>query len=331
MRVFLTGGTGLVGSHVARRLRERGHDVVALVRPGREAPELGRLGVVRVEGDVCDAVERLSPLMAGCDAVVHAAAELFARDAGRFGRVNVEGTERVLRAAGAAGVRRVLHVSSIAVYGQQEGRVPLGEEAWREGRISRGAHYARSKRAAEEAAWRLHDAGLVRLTVVRPGVVYGEGDRWFMPRLAAVLRLPVVPLPDGGRRRLPLVYAGNLADGIVSAVERDEAAGRAYNLSADHPVRARELVELFGRALGRSPRCVSIPPSFLRLAAVAGDAAARLLPGRVGPGLRRAVGRLLTDDPYDTTRARRELGWHGRVGLEEAVARTAGWYRSRHG
>jgi len=330
MRVFLTGGTGLVGSYVASRLRERGHEVVALVRRGSDARLLEPSGAARVEGDVCGPVERLAAAMRGCDAVVHAAALVFTRGGpAAFRRVNVEGTERVLRAAGAAGVSRVLHVSSIAVYGRQGGGAVLGEDAWREGRIAPGAHYAWSKREAEEVAWRLHDAGAVQLTVVRPGVVYGVGDRWFTPRLARALSLlPVVPLPAGGQHTVPLVYAGNLADGIVAALERDSAIGRAYNLSADAPVRVREVVEVFARELGRRPRIVSVPSSLLLFAAAAGDALARLLPGQDEPGLRRAVGRLLGDDPFDTTRARRELGWSARVAPADALAHTARWYRA---
>ncbi len=329
MRVFLTGGTGLVGSYVASRLREQGHEVVALVRRESDARLLEPSGAARVEGDVCGPVERLAAAMAGCDAVVHAAALVFTRGgSAAFGRVNVEGTERVLRAAGAAGVERVLHVSSIAVYGRQGDRAVLGEDVWREGRIAPGAHYARSKREAEEVAWRLHEAGVVRLTVVRPGVVYGVGDRWFTPRLARVVSLPAVPLPAGGRHTVPLIYAGNLADGIVAALERDSAIGRAYNLSADEPIRVREVVEVFAREMRRRPRIVSVPSSLLLVAAAAGDAFARLLPGQDGPGLRRAVGRLLGDDPYDTTRARRELGWSGRVAPADALARTARWYRA---
>lgn len=329
MRVFLTGGTGLVGSHVASRLRELGHEVVALVRRGSDSRLLEPSGAALVEGDVCDPPERLAAAMAGCDAVVHAAALVFARGGpAAFRRVNVEGTERVLRAAGAAGAARVLHVSSIAVYGRQDGRAALGEEDWREGRLAPGAHYARSKREAEEVAWRLHEAGVVRLTVVRPGVVYGAGDRWFTPRLARVLAVPVLPLPAGGRHTVPLVYAGNLADGIVAALEHDGAAGRAYNLSADEPIRVREVVEVFARAMGRRLRIVPVPSSLFLFAAMAGDAVARLLPGPGGPDLRRAVGRLLGDDPYDTTRARRELGWSCRVAPAEALARTARWYRA---
>src|SRR5690606_9031764 len=130
MRVFLTGGTGLVGSYVASRLREQGHEVVALVRRESDARLLEPSGAARVEGDVCGPVERLAAAMAGCDAVVHAAALVFTRGgSAAFGRVNVEGTERVL------------HVSSIAVYGRQGDRAVLGEDVWREGRIAPGAHY----------------------------------------------------------------------------------------------------------------------------------------------------------------------------------------------
>ncbi|HLU25761.1 MAG TPA: NAD-dependent epimerase/dehydratase family protein [Longimicrobiales bacterium] len=328
MRVFLTGGTGFLGSHVAERLLAHGHEVRALARRGADTSFLRQLGVELVTGDLRDPPGRLAELMAGCDALVHAAALLFRRGMGEsaYRTVNVEGTERVLRAAAASGASRVVHVSSVAVYGAV-GRVPITEDLWQTGTIPARAYYPRSKREAEAVAWRLHEAGVVRLTTVRPGMVYGERDRWFTPGIARITSLPVVPLPRGGHSTLPMVYAGNVADGIVAALERSESIGRAYNLTAERPLTVREIIETFGRVLGRVPRVVSVPTALALSVAAVGDVILRVLPGFGQPALGRLVRRLSRDDPYDTTRARRELGWQPRVAPEEALARTAAWYR----
>ncbi|MBI4544695.1 MAG: NAD-dependent epimerase/dehydratase family protein [Gemmatimonadetes bacterium] len=326
MRVFLTGGTGLVGSHTAERLLERGHQVVGLVRPGSERSHLESLGAALVEGDITDAPARLAGGMEGCDAVVHAAALVFRRASWQhYEAVNVQGTENVLRAAGLARASRVVHVSSVAVYRGLIGRARIREEDWRSGEVPARDVYARSKRRAEEVAWQLHQQGVVRLSTVRPSVIYGERDRLFTPILARLVSLPLLPAPAGGHAALPVVYAGNVADGVVAALERDAAVGRAYNLSEDARLTLRELVTGFGVALGRTPRLLPVPGAALLVLAWAVDALLSLIPG-AAPNLRRGARLLLHGNPYVAERARRELGWGARVRPAEALARTAAWY-----
>ncbi len=330
MRVFLTGGTGLLGSHTAEALAAAGHQVVALARPTADAAALAGVAQV-VRGDVLDPPARLESLMRGCDAVVHAAALLYRRGARRaeYERLNVVATESLLRAAGAAGVGRAVHVSSIAVYAPAAEASAYSEESWLDGALPARMSYAITKRAGEAAAWRVHAEGRVRLTTVRPGVLYGERDRWLTPPLARVVRLPVVPLPGGGRTTVPVVYAGNVARGIVAALGRDATVGRAYNLSDDGGLTSRELLMVFGETVGRAPRIVTIPGTLLVAAAAVGDVVARIF----GANLRRAARRLLDDNRFSSERARRELGWtqEGPAALvppTQAVVRTAEWWRS---
>jgi 2-alkyl-3-oxoalkanoate reductase len=330
MRIFLTGGTGLVGSHVAERLRERGAEVVALVRPTSDRRFLSGLGAELVDGDVTAEVPFLAERMRGCQAVIHAAALLYRRAPwSEYHAVNVGGTARVLEAAEAAGVGRALHVSSVAVYGG--GTAPIREDDWRARPVPAGDFYARSKRAAEELAWRHHDEGRLRITTVRPVVLYGERDRLFTPRLARLLRWAAVPVPGRGRNTIPVVYAGNAADGIVAALESEAAVGRAYNLSQDRPLTLRGLLEGFGRALGARVRLVPIPAGPLLALAGAAEALLGVLPGVPRVRLRRALRLVTRDNPYDPARARRELGWHGRADADEAFARTAAWLRGLNG
>ncbi|MGH7482866.1 MAG: NAD-dependent epimerase/dehydratase family protein, partial [Longimicrobiales bacterium] len=217
MRWFITGGTGLIGSHLAALLAGRGESVRVLVRETSATAFLRGLGAELVVGDIEAPAPVLARAIDGCDVVVHAAAILYPRRAGweRYRRVNVDAVDNVLGAAALAGVRRVVHVSSIAVYGRADRGDELDEDAWLRGEIPERAYYPRSKREAEVGAWAYHEAGTVRLTTVRPGVVYGERDRLFTRQLVRAARLPILPLPGGGRAKPPFVYAGNVAHGIV--------------------------------------------------------------------------------------------------------------------
>ncbi|MGH7482202.1 MAG: NAD-dependent epimerase/dehydratase family protein, partial [Longimicrobiales bacterium] len=260
-RWFITGGTGLVGSHVAALLTEQGQRVRVLIRATSETTFLRGLGAELVVGDVTGPADPLARAIDGCDVVVHAAAILYPRGASweRYRRVNVDATDAVLEAAARAGARRVVHVSSIAVYGGRPGEAAFDEDGWLEGGIPERAYYPRSKRAAELRAWAHHEAGAIRLTTVRPGVVYGERDRLFTRQLMRAARLPLLPLPGGGRAMPPVVYAGNVAHGIVEAATRDVAIGRSYNLPADDGASLRDLLETLGSALGRRPRVADVP------------------------------------------------------------------------
>lgn len=329
-RIFLTGGTGLIGSHVAERLRRRGEEVVALVRPTSDRRHLDALGCRVMEGDVLDSTDVLAAAMDDCAVVIHAAARVFER-AGRkaFERINVDGTERVLRAAGLVGAR-VIHLSSVAVYSRVRPDGLLTEDRWVEADPARQAPYQASKTRSERLGWRLHEEGSTRLTTLRPAVVYGERDRAATPLMVRFVTLPVVPLPGGGRTTLPVVYAGNVARGVLAAVDREASVGRAYNLAQDHPVTARDMVELLAAALDRPGRSVTVPARPLAALAAVVDHVTRWTP-LPGTDLRRGVRSLTQENPYDSSRARMELGWSNLVTHSEAIRRTIAWWRAGKG
>lgn len=329
MRVFLTGGTGLVGSHVAERMRLEGNEVRALVRNAARASHLLDAGCALREGDIADAPDALARAMDGCDALVHAAALVGARATrDRYHDQNVLGTRNVLDAASRAGIARAVHVSSVAVYGPIEGRV--SEDRWRERDIDARAFYAWSKREAELEAWRHDGANGMRVTTARPSLIFGERDRHVAPRLDRIAALPVLPLPDGGRHVLPLVYAGNVARGIVEALRRPVAAGRAYNLAHDNDTPLHDVVRLWCRARATPrPRIVPVPGALIEGVARGFDALAGALPFVDLPGVRRPARLVTRDNPYDSSRAHAELGWSTLVSMEEAVTRTVDWLRTR--
>jgi len=325
--IFVTGATGLVGSHAVEKMVGRGYRVRALVRPGADTRFLMGLGAELVPGDITDAEAALASAIEGCDAVVHGAALVFRRASEAvYHRLNVVAARNVFLAAAAAGASRVLHISSVAVYGDAGGARPIREDHWNVAPLPRHALYARSKRAAEEAAWELHESGRINLTVLRPVVVYGERDRLAVPVLDRLTRLPILPLPGGGSAPIPVAYAGNVADVIVAALERPVAIGRAYNVIEPRTISSRALLERFGRELGRKPRVLPLPAALVRAAATAGDTIASAIPGVAVTDVRRAARLLLDGIPYDTTRVTQDLDWTGRVDHDEAIRRTAAWW-----
>jgi 2-alkyl-3-oxoalkanoate reductase len=342
MRVYLTGGSGLLGSHLAERLRARGDEVLCLQRKGSDTSFLEAIGCGIVAGDVRDGAEALHGRMQGCDALVHAAALVYVGGPWpRLRAVNVEGTSHVLRAAAAASVPHAVHVSSVAVYGRSEG--PVAEGASLDTPLEPSELYARSKRESESAARAVAHAEAMRLTIVRPAALYGERDRLLTPRLARLVRLPILPLVGGGHNAVPIVYAGNAAHavellldaarGAAASRSPEEAAGRArnervYNIGIDHRLTQRELLEGMAHALGRSPRFVTVPPAFVREGARLGEALGLNLPGAGDLTLERLARLSVGENPYTTDRLRDELAWAPPFTHAEGLARTADWIRN---
>jgi nucleoside-diphosphate-sugar epimerase len=325
MRVFLTGGTGLIGSHVAQRLRLRGDQVVALAREEADTRFLEQIGCTLARGDVRDAPELLARVLEGADAVVHTAALVYARASWpRVRAVNVEGTAHVLEAAGKVGVRAAVHVSSVAVYGAVRG--PIDEDTPIDAPLAPTDLYARSKREAESAARREAEEGGVPLTILRPSAVYGERDRLFAPRVAKLVRMPVVPVVGEGRNVIPVVYAGNVAAAIERCLDRPAPmALRIYDLGLDHPLTQKGLIEGLARALRLEPRIVHVPATLVRTAAELGERLGLTLPGAGDLSLSRFTRLTLEDNPYPSRRIRRDLEWHPPFGHDEGLARTAAW------
>lgn len=321
MRVFLTGGTGLLGSHLASWLIERDHEVVALHRQGAETDYLVAVGAELAQGDVCDPPESLAEAMAGCTHVVHGAALVYAEGSwSRVRAVNVDGTRNVLTAAADAGVGAAVHISSVAVYGTTAGEVdentPIDTE------VPHNDLYARSKREAEAVARSIEvDRGLP-VTVLRPAAVYGERDRLMTPAIVDMLRAPLVALFGPGDNTLPVVYAGNVASAIGLAAEAGRG-GETFDVGCDHPLTQRDLFTGFAAGLGRNPRFLPLPSGLVsggaRLLARLGVAT----PGAKHLPIERVARLALNDNPYPSRRIRRELGWDPPYHHSDALARAA--------
>ena len=316
MRVFLTGGTGFIGGEVARRLRERGDEVRALVRTPAKAQALRDLGCELVEGDLFDEA-RLVEACRGTDAVVHGAAvyevgvPATRRDA--LVDANVRGTERVLGAALAAGVRRAVYISTVAVFGDTGGVV--ADEGWTRAAQGFTSVYEETKATAHQRAQEIAARGLPLVTV-QPGVVYGPGDPSTFGELVGQFldgKLPALPFPDLG---VTPVHRDDVAAGVLLALDAG-VPGESYVL-AGTPVRMRELIGVLADVSGRRPPRFTVPTALLRALAPVGPL--------VGPalGFPPNLRELISSSDGVTfwasgERARRELGWTSRP-LEQALA-----------
>jgi len=257
---FLTGGTGFVGGHVARALLAEGWAVRALSRRAGALPP--DLPVEAVAGDLSKGShETLRSAVSGCEAIVHVAGLVKARTLEEYREVNSAGTERLV-AAGKSGAPHALFllVSTQAAAGPAREGEPV-----REGDLPRPVSwYGRSKLEAEEAVARAWEGPWL---VLRPGVVFGPGDRGLLTLFAAAAR-GWVPAPAASRR-IQIIHAFRAATGIARAAGRPDLSGNAGFLCDPDPVRIRDLAAAIARLPPRPARVVALPDLAVRLAGAA--------------------------------------------------------------
>jgi dihydroflavonol-4-reductase len=318
MRFLVTGATGKVGNAVARRLAERGDQVVALVRDAAHARELLPAGVRLAVGDVTE-IESLRPAVEGADGAFNCMGifEQWMPDPGIFDRVNAEGARNVVAAAREAGVSRVVHTSTFDVFHAERGGT-VREDLLAD--YPKRTPYERSKQRAEELVLAEADRG-TEVVICNPAGVYGPGP-WAgtgidgMLRDALRRRLPA--LPPGG---LSMAFADDVAAAHLAAFESGAAGGR-YIL-ADGYATGREIVAAAVEAAGRGWVPPRIPAAVARGLAHGGEAASRLLnrPPLLGVG---QLHFLLWEARADSSKAREQLGVQFRP-WQEGIPATVEW------
>jgi nucleoside-diphosphate-sugar epimerase len=327
-RALVTGATGMVGSHIVERLVADGWSVRALVRDTTAAAWLSDAGAELARGDLLEDAS-LRSAVSGCDTVFHCAALISASGSwDRFQHANIDGTRAVIDAAAGASARLV-HMSSVAVYGGgARYRDSPTDEDTPLAPLDEHAYYARSKRESEHLVLDAHATGELWSTALRPPMIYGRRDRQLVPRFARVMRTGLFPLFAHGRSTMSLVHASAVADGAVRAARCDAAGGRAFNLANDFPVTVADMVQLGSNGLGRRVRGVpiSLPIARRTFAALAGvaklahqDAMANQLPDTVNTFSR--------DNPFTSERARKELGWSPTVRPEVGIPDAFAWWQ----
>jgi len=298
MRLAVTGGTGFVGSHLIEAALTAGHDVTALTR--RDQPERERLDWIAGRLEDRDALERL---VSGADAVIHIAGVINSPTAAGFELGNVAGTLAMLAAATAGGVRRFVHVSSLAA---------------REPKLSL---YGASKARAEELVF---GSGL-DWSIVRPPAVYGPGDKETL-ELFRMAKLGLMLMPPKGR--VSVIHVRDLA-ALLIALAGPQAPSNILIEADDGKPRGwthREFARALGTAVGKKPAIVSAPGMLLRLAARA-DTLLRGPKAKLTPD--RAAYFSHRNWVVEPKRAAPPSLWQPQVATPEGLTETAGWYRAQ--
>ncbi len=322
---LVTGATGFVGAHLLDALLAEGWSVRVLALPGEDVSRWeqgGRVAVTR--GDVRRR-ENLPDAMRGVDTVFHLAAiHGLWRPPQEYEDVNVRGAENVCQAALEAGVRRLVHVSTWTVYGMGL-RGAVDEQAPLRPILDA---YAVTKAKADERVQRLAREHGLPAVVVRPGTMFGPGDRVNFGRMAERLHAGKAVLIGSGRNPLPFVYVTDCVRGMIAAAQRGRI-GEAYNLATDAPMSQAEFWCTMAEELGERPPRLRVPYSLLYAAAYAAERAVR----NPGPTRQPVVTRLGvklfgSENRHAIGKARRELGYAPSVSIREGIRLTASWYRS---
>ena len=330
MRVLVTGGGGFLGGVIVRQLIERGDAVRSFSRG--EYPELARLGAEQFRGDLAER-EALLRAAAGCDVVFHVAAKAGIWGPYReFFSANVTGTENVIAACRAHGIRRLVYTSSPSV--AFDGRDVEGGDESLPYPAHYEAHYPRTKAQSEQLVLAANSPSLATVSL-RPHLIWGPGDNHLVPRLVAKAR-------SGRLRRIgnrpclvDTVYVDNAARAHLLAADRlfpgSQVSGRAYFISNGEPVPLWEMVNSIVTAAGLPPVARSISP---RMAYAVGAICERLwtllpLPGEP-PLTRFAARELATAHWFDIDAARRDLAYAPEVSLAEGLDRLRKWLAGEH-
>jgi dihydroflavonol-4-reductase len=285
VRAFVTGGTGFIGQRLVSKLRERGHDVVALVRNPDKAADLKRAGVELVEGDLTN-VEAIRRGAEGADACFHGAAiykvGIPKSQHAEMYETNVRGTERVLDAAIQAAVPKIVYLSTINVFGNTGGEIV--DESYERPPNGFLSYYDQTKFESHQVALdRIGKGGPV--VIVQPGGVYGPDDHSEIGNMIEQFRagkLPMLPFPQTG---LNMVHVDDVAEGCILAYEHGEP-GESYVLGGEITT-MRGIVEKVAQIDGKKPPKRNLPTGVMKAIAPAGPLVGKLM--GMAPNMRELI------------------------------------------
>lgn len=320
LKIFLTGGTGFIGTGLARRLRDRGDHVKALVRAPSKATHLEDLGCELVHGDLSDE-HTMQAAMVGCDAVIHGAAVYKVgipdKERPAMFDANVRGTERVLRAALQTEVPKVVYISTVNAFGDTEGEVVSEDFKHKERYVS---YYDETKHKAHKIAEILISEQGLPCIIVQPGLVYGPGDTsesGKLMKMYARKRLPARLLTGVG---VTASYIDDVVEGIILALDKG-TIGESYVIAGE-VTRLDEILDRIAALQGRKPLRARVPVGLLKATAPGGRFVNPLL--GFPPNIKEQISAAHNVTYWASSdKAKRELGYSPRSledGLKELLA-----------
>lgn len=320
MKAFITGGTGFIGSHlVDTLLRDGDHDLRCMVRSNERWLE-GK-NYKKINCDLND-IHALKEAMEGVDVVFHLAGVVKSRDNRTFERVNVEGTENLLRIAQKVGVPKIIISSSQAAAGPSF-KKPVTEDD----EMMPVSRYGESKKKMEELIHRIADQNS-QITVVRPSSVYGprEEDIYTFFKIASKGVIPIIG--SGAGKQISMAHVNDIVDGILLAASKSHKGVRTYFLSSERGYDWHEIRDATASALGKKLLTVNVPARLVRAAGKLTETAASFFGAY--PVMNEDKAReMVLSWVCSVEKAKKELDYSQKIDLHEGIAQTIDWYK-RH-
>jgi nucleoside-diphosphate-sugar epimerase len=335
IKVFVTGATGTVGLYLVGYLASRDYQVVGLVRPTSQRELLEKIiqshpnKISSVAADI-KKIGHLSEDMAGCDVVVHTAAAVEPySNWDELRQVNVQGTDNVLQAAINAGVKHFIHISSLSVITGDQDQFKVNEE---QVPIYSRELYANSKIEAEKVALAHAADGHINVTILRPGFIYGPGERTWMPKLIQAMKKGRALLVGNTDKETNVIYVENLCRAIEASLLNAKTYGEIYNLTDGQPITKKVLFDTICDGL-YLPRVTLIIPAFAaKLLVESASALTPFVPNYFKNKLAlysRAAYRLVAiNQGFDISKAERDLKYVERIPFAEGMARTLSTWKT---
>lgn len=320
--MLVTGGTGFTGTHLVRRLLEKGHKVICVDnQKGLSCDELAREGAEIVLASVTEK-DLMDELTRGCQRVYHLAAAFRKVNLGKkaYWDINVNGTRHLLEAAYKHGVERVVYCSTCGVHGDVK-NPPAAEDA----PIAPEDYYQYTKYKGELVAQEFIAKGMW-VSILRPAAIYGPGDPERFYLLFKRVRSGHFTFLGNGSATYHPLYISNLIDAFELASEKDEAKGQVYLIADDRYLPIKELVLEIARALDVDLKIRHLPFWPAYAAAFCCEVLYKPLPFEP-PLFRRRMDWFRQNRAFDISKARHELGYVPLVDLPTGLALTAEWYR----
>lgn len=322
-RILITGATGLIGSYIVEKL-SKNNDVRCLVIKNSDVSFLEQVGAKVVYGDITDK-STLGPALKDIDVVFHLAAA-FKKDLPEkhteevYFKINVDGTKNMLEAAKESHVKRFVHFGATGVYGFT-GNKPASETS----PYNPSNAYERSKCEGEKLAMEFNKLGLP-VTIIQPTVVYGPREKASILKFFKAVRKRIFPIIGNGKNKMDFVFVEDVADATILAAEKENAVGQRYIIGGDRTYTFLEILQVIADTINVPVPKIKVPYLIAKIGARFLEIGCSVV--GIEPPVKVATMDFLSKNKfYDTSKARKELGYMPKVDLRTGMEITMNWYK----